>query len=110
MIVEDFNRAGERAFLIGAAHDFARYGLPGLSGFVNAVFGDKAIDAATRASLSDKTEYDATLDYRFTVGWPAWLKPLWVRLRAVRVEDRIAGSTSVTNDYRAIVNYEWIFK
>ena len=84
--------------------------LPGLSAFVNAVFGDRALDPVTRAPLSDKTEYDATLDYRFSGAWPAWLKPLWVRLRAVRVEEKTAGGTGVTNDYRVIVNYERIFK
>ena len=110
MIVEDFNRAGETAWLIGGVYDFGHHGLPGLSAFVNAVFGDKAIDPVTRAPLSDKTEYDATLDYRFSGAWPAWLKPLWVRLRAVRVEEKTAGGTGVTNDYRVIVNYERIFK
>ena len=84
--------------------------MPGLSTFVNAVFGDKAIDAATRAPASDKTEYDFTLDYRFTGAWPTWLKPLWIRLRAVRVEEKTASFTGVTKDYRAIVNYEKVFK
>jgi hypothetical protein len=108
--VEDFDRAGEKAWLIGASYDFARHQLPGLSLFVNAVFGGSAIDAATGAPVSDKTEYDGTIDYRFTdKGWPTWARPLWVRARAVRVEEKLAGATSVTNDYRIIVNYEWVF-
>jgi len=85
--------------------------LPGLSVFVNAVFGSDAIDAATRSSFSDKTEYDGTVDYRFNGGgWPAWLKPLWIRARAPRVEEKFAGVTDGTKDYRIIMNYEWVFK
>jgi hypothetical protein len=110
MIVEDFNRAGEKALLVGASYDFARHGLPGLSMFGNAVFGGDAVNPVTGAGASDKTEYDGTVDYRFSdKGWPAWLRPLWIRARAVRVEEKL-GATSVTNDYRVIVNYEWVFK
>jgi hypothetical protein len=29
---------------------------------------------------------------------------------AVRIEEKLAGTTGVTDDYRPIVNYKWIFK
>jgi outer membrane porin, OprD family len=110
MMLEDFDRAGERAWLIGGTYEFARHA-PGLSVNVAAILGHGAIDPATRAPLSDNTEYDATLDYRFSKGeWPAWAKPLWIRLRYARVEKELGGNTDVTRDYRVIVNYEWVFK
>lgn len=111
MIIKDFDRAGEKAWLIGGSYDFAALNVPGLALNVAAVFGRDAIDPATKAPVSDNTEYDVTLDYRFTSDrWPAWAKPFWIRARAVRVEEDLAGSTAVTNDYRIIVNYEWVFK
>jgi hypothetical protein len=110
MIVEAFNRAGEKAWLVGGTYDFKR-NVPGLSVNVNAVFGSGAINAANGAPASDKTEYDATLDYRFgTDQWPSWLKPLWLRLRFARVEESTSGNTGVTQDVRVIGNYEWVFK
>jgi hypothetical protein len=111
MILQDFNRAGETAWLVGAALDLAGAGLPGLSFFTNAVSGRNAIDSLTGARLSDNNEYDLTLDYRFVAShWPEHLRPLWIRARAVRLEEKLNGNTSVTRDYRIIVNYEWVFK
>ena len=111
MILQDFNRAGETAWLLGAALDLAGAGLPGLSFFTNAVSGRNAIDPMTGARLSDNNEYDFTLDYRFVAShWPEHLRPLWIRARAVRLEEKLNGTTSVTKDYRIIVNYEWVFK
>jgi hypothetical protein len=110
MLIEDFNRAGEKAWLIGGTYDFSR-DVRGLSLNVAAVFGRDAINPANGADLSRKTEYDATLDYRFAAGdWPVWAKPLWARIRYARVEDKLAGKTDVTRDYRVIVNYEKVFK
>lgn len=110
MLVLDFNRAGEKAWLIGGTYDFAGWNMPGLALNVNAVFGRDAINSATGAALSDNNEYDFTLDYRFTEKtWPEWLRPLWIRARYARIEEKLAD-TATTNDYRIIVNYEWVFK
>jgi hypothetical protein len=110
MIVEDFNRAGEKALLLGARYDFQR-SLKGLSFNVAAVHGSDAIIPATRANASKKKEYDGTIDYRFNgADWPAVLKPLWIRARGARIEEDSGGTTNVTRDYRLIVNYEWVFK
>ncbi|HEX9184598.1 MAG TPA: OprD family outer membrane porin [Burkholderiales bacterium] len=110
MIVESFNRANEKTWLIGGTYDF-KNNVPGLALNVAAVFGGDAIIPTTGAPASDKTEYDATLDYRFgDERWPDWLKPLWLRMRIARVEEESAGSTGVTTDFRLIANYEWVFK
>jgi len=106
MVVTDFDRAGERALWLEGSYDFTPLKIPGLAITAYAVFGDKAINSATGARVSDKTEYNGTLDYRFATGdWPDWTKPIWVRLRATRIEEKLT-STAVTNDYRVIVNYE----
>lgn len=111
MIVNDFNRAGETAFLVEAAFDFAALKLPGLSFFTDAVFGRNAIDPARGLRLSDRNEYDFTVDYRFSAGnWPEHLKPLWLRARAVFVDETLGGFKNMTTDYRFILNYERIFR
>lgn len=110
MVVTDFNRAREEAFLLAATFDFTQLGLPGLSVYAYAVFGDGAIDPVTRNGVSDKNEYDVTVDYRFTAAyWPDALKPLWLRGRATWIDETISGNTRTTKDYRVIVNYEWVF-
>ena len=111
MIVNDFNRAGETAFLVGGAFDFAALNLPGLSFFTDAVFGHNAIDPVRGFRLTDRNEYDFTLDYRFSAGnWPEHLRPLWIRARAVFVDEKLGGFSTTTTDYRFIVNYSWVFK
>ena len=55
-------------------------------------------------------EFDLTLDYRFAFGnWPEWVKPLWIRGRASRVEQTFGGNTDVIKDYQIIMNHEWAF-
>ena len=109
MVVTDFNRAGERAFLLEGSYDFTPLKVPGLVFTAYGVFGGKAINSATGARVSDKTEYNGTVDYRFNAAggdWPDWLKSLWVRARATRIDESQNSSTTHTYDYRFIVNYE----
>ncbi len=108
MIFQDFNQAGQKAYLIGGTYDFAGQGVPGmvLNGAI--VFGRDQIKAATGAALPNLTEYDLTLDYRFSAAsWPEWLRPLWLRARAAYLDQSAAGHVT---DYRVIVNYSWLFK
>lgn len=60
MIVKDFNRASESAFLLGAKLDLAFIKAPGFAITANAVLGNGAIDAATSAPLSTNNECSAT--------------------------------------------------
>ena len=111
MIVEDFDQAGERAWLIGGTFDFVKLKVPGLVINAAAVFGRDSINSATGLGIANTDEYDLTIDYRFKSGnWPEWLKPLWIRGRAVHIDQTLGGFTNVTKDYRIIVNYEWVFK
>jgi hypothetical protein len=101
LMQEDFDRASEDAFGVGASFHFRRLGLPGLSAHGLAAWGRDAKDPATRQSLPDQRELDATLDYRFEDGV---LRGLWLRLRFSNVD--IEDSSRDSNELRFIVNYE----
>jgi hypothetical protein len=108
MIIQDFNQAGQKAYLIGGTYDFAGLGAPGmvLNGAI--VFGRDQIKASTGSALPNLTEYDLTLDFRFSATtWPQWAQPLWIRARAAYLDQSAAGHTT---DYRIIVNYPWTLK
>jgi len=107
MIVKSFNLAGQQAWLLGGAYDFAALNAPGLLLNAAIVHGWDAINASTGAAQPNWTEYDLTLDYRFSAKtWPEWARPFWVRGRAASVDQGSAGNIQ---DYRIIVNYEWVF-
>ena len=101
VIVEDFDSAGERAWRLGAAYDFSRIGLAGVSGFVNYTAGDTP-DSAPNASL-DTDELDFTLDWKPEHGG---LDGLWLRGRMAVID--AAGSGAVDQlDFRVILNYDF---
>jgi hypothetical protein len=107
MIIKSFNEAGQKAWLLGGSYDFAAMNVPGLAVNAAIVYGWDAINAATGAAKPNWTEYDLTLDYRFSAKtWPEWARPFWVRGRAAYVDQ---GSAGDIQDYRIIVNYEWVF-
>ncbi len=102
LIVKDFDRAGEDAWLVGLSYDFSGLGWSGLSAFVNYAEGDTP-DQGPTASL-DQEELDVTVDYRFQ---SRPLKGLWLRARAafVNQDEAVAGADDL-DDYRLILNYE----
>ena len=101
VIVEDFDRAAERAWRIGAAFDLSRFGLDSISGFVNYVAGDTP-DSGRNAS-SDQDELDFTLDWKPKGGR---LRGLWLRARVASIN--AAGTGAVDQmDYRLILNYDF---
>lgn len=107
MIVKSFNLAGMKAWLLSGQYDFGAQGLPGFAVNAAVVYGYDAINPANGSPQPDWTEYDLTLDYRFSdPRWPEWLRPFWIRGRAAYVDMRSAGDIQ---DYRIILNYEWRF-
>jgi hypothetical protein len=101
VIVEDFDRAAERAWRIGAAFDLSRFGLDSISGFVNYVAGDTP-DSGRNAS-PDQDELDFTLDWKPRGGR---LRGLWLRARVASIN--AAGTGAVDQmDYRLILNYDF---
>ena len=99
LIEKDFNRAGERAWLLGFSYDLKDY-VRGLSATFNFARGTDAVDPATKSGISDETEYDITVDYRIEKG-P--LRGMWVRLRNGYVDFSNGGGSS--NNVRLIINY-----
>jgi hypothetical protein len=101
LMVNDFDRAGEDAWLVGFSYDFKRIGLEGLSAFANLAAGCGARDAATGLSLPDQKELDVTVDYRMPEGR---FRGFWIRLRGGFVDQKVTGDS--VEEYRVIVNYE----
>ncbi len=109
MLIQDFNSAGQKAFLIGAAYDFKSVGAPGLTLAGHIATGFDAINPSTGAPVANSTEYDIDLNYRFTdKSWPKWAQPLWLRIRAGVLVPSGGGAT--TENYRIILNYPFDLK
>jgi len=102
ILAEDFDRAGEDAWMIGGNYNFQRVGPGDLSMFANIVTGATP-DTGPNAS-ADETEYDLTVDYRIKEG-PA--KSLWVRLRAGFIDQDEAEGGDDFLDLRLIVNWDF---
>ena len=104
MIDQDFDRANEKAWLVGAAYDFATLLTPGLSGKFNFAWGVDAINPSTRKTAPNQAEYDVTVDYRPTVRWPTFLQGLWFRARADVLDQQDAKTLGY--QFRLILNWE----
>ncbi|MGI9288487.1 MAG: OprD family outer membrane porin, partial [Pseudomonadales bacterium] len=98
----DFDRAGERAYLLGVAYNADRW-IKGLSGFATFAFGSDAEVAETGIDLPDRNEFDFTIDYKPKNGI---LRGFWIRARANFIategDDEDIGDI---RDFRVIVNY-----
>jgi len=101
--VQDFNRAGENAFMVKASYDFTRLGLQGVTAYALFVHGWGRVDPSTKASVANENEFDADIQWR-----PKWkfLKGLWFRVRYANVHQYEAPKNTM-NDFRVIVNYDF---
>ena len=98
IMIKDFDRASEDAWLVGLSSDFRFLGENAFSGFINYAWGntpDRGSDASP-----DQSEFDLTLDYKPGKGL---LKGLWFRLRGALVDQD--GGTNL-KDIRFIANYD----
>ena len=102
VIVEDFDRAGENAWMIGGNQGFGRVGPGELSLFGNIVSG-RTPNTGPVAS-PDENEYDLTVDYRIKEGRA---KNLWLRLRSsfVNQDEEFGGDDFY--DLRLIINWDF---
>jgi hypothetical protein len=100
--VQDFNRAGESAYIAKASYDFTKLGLKGVTAYVLYVHGWGRVDPTTRNPLPDENELNLDLQYR-----PHWdfLKGLWFRTRYANVR-QYEGPKHTQDDFRFIVNYD----
>jgi len=99
IMIKDFDRADEDAWLVGMSSDFSRFNIKGLSAFVNYAVGDTPDNG--RNASPDQKELDFTLDYR---PQGSTFKGLSMRLRHANVTQEGDGANNV-RDLRAIINY-----
>jgi hypothetical protein len=100
--VQDFNRAGEDAFMVKGSYDFSRIGLDGVTAYALWVHGWDAINPSTGAEVFQQDEYDGDLQWRPKSGAP---KGLWFRVRYAHVDQRGVGHATL-DDFRVIINYD----
>jgi hypothetical protein len=100
--VQDFNRAGESAYIVKASYDFTKLGLKGVTAYALFVHGWGRVDPTTRNPLPDENEINLDLQWR-----PHWdfLKGLWFRTRYANVR-QYEGPKHTQDDFRFIVNYD----
>ncbi len=100
--VQDFNRAGEDAFIAKLSYDFTTLGLQGVTAYALFVYGWDRVNPSTKASVANEHEFDADIQWR-----PQWkfLKGLWFRGRYANVH-QYEGDKNTINDFRVIVNYD----
>jgi outer membrane porin, OprD family len=104
MIDQDFDRANEKAWLVGAAYDFSKVLAEGLSGYFKFAWGTDAINPATRRPAPNQGEYDFNVDYRPPWIYPTPLRGLWIRARAAVLDQQDAKVTGY--QFRIIINWE----
>ena len=105
MIDQDFDRAREKAILIGAGYVVPGALVQGVSANVNLVWGWDAINPATRQKAPNQSEYDLTVDWR--PAWrnqPGFLKGMWFRARSAILDQQNASTLGY--QFRLILNWE----
>ena len=104
--VQDFNRAGEDAFMVKASYDFTRLGLKGVTAYTLWVHGWDRVNPSTKAPVPNENEFDTDVQWR-----PEWkfLKGLWFRVRYANVHQYQGphNNENAMNDFRVIVNYDY---
>ncbi len=102
LMLHDFDRAGERAWLIALSYDFARLGAPGLTVEADYAEGEGARDPSRRRALPHRREGDLTVDYRIPGGVA---RGFWFRVRGAILDE--AGRSRTSTEIRLILNYEF---
>jgi hypothetical protein len=105
MIDQDFDRAREKAILLGAAYVVPGALVQGVSATANIVWGWDAINPTTRQKAPNQTEYDLTVDWR--PAWknqPGFLRGMWFRARSALLDQQNAPALGY--QFRLILNWE----
>jgi hypothetical protein len=104
MMDRDFNRADEKAALIGVVYDFSKVLTQGLTATTNIAAGWDAIDPKTLARAPDQREYDLTVDYRPPWRRPTMIQGWWLRVRGGILDQTGAGRRGW--QVRVILNWD----
>jgi hypothetical protein len=107
MLDQDFDRADEKAWVVGAVYDFGKL-VEGLRAKVALAWGVGAINPSARTNLPNQAEYDFTADYRPTLRGPAsleWIwKGMWFRARSAIIDQE--DSKTLGYQFRLIINWD----
>jgi hypothetical protein len=101
--VQDFNRAGEKAFLVKASYDFTSLGLEGVTAYALFVHGWDRIDPSTGQDVANENELDLDLQWKPKAGF---FKNFWPRIRYAVVH-QYEGEKNYIHDFRIILNYDF---
>jgi outer membrane porin, OprD family len=101
-LFNDFNRANEKAWLLGVAYDFKTVGLPGFTANFEYSQGTDAIDPKTRAAAPNEREYNLSLSYKVLEGA---LRGLSFDAKGAILDLTNSGRTGL--QLRLIANYEF---
>ena len=101
--VQDFDRAGEGAFMAKLSYDFKRFGVEGVTAYTLFVHAWGRVNPSTKESVPNENEWDTDVQWR-----PQWkfLKGLWFRVRYANVHQYETPKNTI-NDFRVIVNYDF---
>ena len=102
---QNFARANEKAWLIGAVYDFSALGMAGFVGTLNFASGTGAIDPQTRTRLPDQRELNLKIEYR-----PSWLASTALRglvftMRSAFYDEE--DSHRLARQIHVILDWEW---
>jgi hypothetical protein len=100
--VDNFNRAGENAFILKVSYDLAHLGFEGVTGYGLFVRGWGRVDPSTMDPVPDENEFD--VDFQWRPKW-SFLKGLWLRTRYAVVH-QYEGPKKYSHNFRVIVNYD----
>jgi hypothetical protein len=98
LMQSDFDRAGERAWVVGFSYS-AKF-LPGWSGFLQYGAGDGGFDPDTRVDNAQERALDLTVDYEIEEG--RW-RGFWLRMRGSMLQ--VEGAENTAWQVRCILNY-----
>src|SRR5215831_4221558 len=102
---QNFARANEKGWLIGASYDFSALGVLGLVGNFNLARGTGAIDPQTRVRAPTQSEFNVKVDYRPPCLALTVLRGLGLTVRAALYDQEDTGR--LAHQIHVILNWEW---
>jgi hypothetical protein len=102
---QNFARANEKGWLIGAVYDFSALGMAGLVGTLNFALGTGAIDPQTRMPVPDQREFNFKIEYR-----PPWLASTILRGLQFTVRGAFydqEDTHGLARQIHVILDWEW---
>ena len=100
LMLRDFDRAGENAWLVGLTYDFSSIGINGLTVFSN--YAEGYTPDSGNAASPDQTEFNITFDYQPKI---SFLEQFKLRYRYAQLDQDGTGAIDRTEN-QIILNWE----